>query len=278
MQDTFTEQRYIDEMDRSQYLLEYRQNQELLQNPDSQEEKEKIWRIPAGVDISSKGRRLVGMDPNISDLTLKELIKCDAKLISSEIMNQMLTSDPEDIIKEEFFHGKDIGIAHLSQCILEDLAQTKADLICRYCDDRRLPFVVGAFYINTFLKLNKLSYYIYNASTGYRRVEWRPRRVSVQPKSVVPLNQRELKKYYYAGKRKPGNIPNCPECGSQARLLRVGFRGKQVHVCCTDESGKCRWYMGTEPADTEAAALKKWRETCAMILRNTKKEADGLRT
>ena len=58
MQDTFTEQRYIDEMDRSQYLLEYRQNQELLQNPDSQEEKEKIWRIPAGVDISSKGRRI----------------------------------------------------------------------------------------------------------------------------------------------------------------------------------------------------------------------------
>ena len=57
MENTFTEQQYIDEMDSSQYLPEYRRNQELLQNSDSQEEKEKIWRIPAGVDISSKGRR-----------------------------------------------------------------------------------------------------------------------------------------------------------------------------------------------------------------------------
>ena len=43
------------------------------------------------------------MDPNITNETLKELIKSDAKLISNETMQQILSKTPTEIIDEEFF-------------------------------------------------------------------------------------------------------------------------------------------------------------------------------
>ena len=43
------------------------------------------------------------MDPNITNETLKELIKSDAKLISNETMQQILSMTPTEIIDEEFF-------------------------------------------------------------------------------------------------------------------------------------------------------------------------------
>ena len=262
----------VEEIERSDYLPAYRQDQSFLNNPEFQETRTKPWRVPATVDTTPQGRRIIGMDPNITNETLKELIKSDAKLISNETMQQILSKTPTEIIDEEFFHGHRAGVAHLSQCILEDLTQTKADLIARYSDDRRLPFVVGAFYLNTYLKVYKLSYFTYNTFEGYKQVEWKPRKVFIQPMAVLPLKKREMKKYYRATKRHPSKIPKCPECGSPARILRVGYRGKQVHVCCTDETGNCKWFLGTEPVDSETEAARQWRAICAEIRKEKVKQ------
>ena len=108
--------------------------------------------LPTQVAITSEGRKIVGLDPNIAEHTMKELLRTEAKLLSDELLEQLTTWTPEEIIKNAFFERKETGLAHLSQCIKENLLQTKADLICRYSNDRRIPFVVGAYYLYLYTK------------------------------------------------------------------------------------------------------------------------------
>ena len=81
----------------------YRQDQAFLNNPEFQETRTKPWRVPPTVDTTPQGRRIISTDPNITNETLKELIKSDAKLISNETMQQILSKTPTEIIDEEFF-------------------------------------------------------------------------------------------------------------------------------------------------------------------------------
>lgn len=224
-----------------------------------------LWPLPSNTVITSKGRRIVGRDPNISSPTLKSLMVSDSKYLSDALRERLSSSTAEQIAEEEFWSYNGVGASHLSQCIKANLNQTMADLIADYSDDRRLPFVVGAIYIDAFRKTHKLFYYSFYPHDGYIMTEWKPKQVYIQPKTALPPRKHDFKKYYRISKVISDEIMPCPICGSPAKLYRVGFRGKDSQVCCTDPNEECRYFMGLGSYSTEMEALQKWNEMCRGI-------------
>lgn len=221
-----------------------------------------LWPLPANAVITSKGRRIAGRDPNISSPTLKSLMISDSKYISDSLRRRLATSSPEQIADEEFMAFNGLGVTHLSQCIQADLNQTLADLIAVYSDDRRLPFVVGALYIEAYMKCHKLFYYSFYPRDGYLMTEWKPKKIYIQPKTALPPKKHDFKKYYRVNKPITDEILPCPLCGSSARLYRVGFRGKDSQVCCTNSDGNCRLFINTDIFNTENEAIITWNRMC----------------
>ena len=219
--------------------------------------------IPIYKDVSP----LVGYDSqlnghNISSATLKSLLVSESAYIPESLRDRLLTSTPRQIAQEEFIDTFELGATHLALCIEQDLAQTKADLIANYSDDRRLPFVVGAIYIDAYLRYFKPFYYCFYPQDGYLRTEWKPRKIYMQPKNKLPPEKHEFKKYYKVGKSPVADIMPCPACGRPARLLRAGVRGKESQVCCTDPTEQCNWFLGHGIFNNEAEAIRIWNEMC----------------
>ena len=137
-----------------------------------------------------------------------------------------------------------------------------AHLVAVYSDDRRLPFVVGALYIDAYIKYHKLFYYRLYPKDGYLMTEWKPMKVYIQPKTAIPPKKHDFKKYYRVGNPITDMIMPCPVCGSPARLFRVGFRGKDAEICCTDPSGECQWFLGAGIYPRESEAVNAWNNYC----------------
>lgn len=220
------------------------------------------WPLPRNTVITLKGRKIVGRDPNISSPTLEALIISESKYISESLRERLRTGSMKQIAQEEFLSLHELGVTHLAQCIKENLSQTMADLVATYSDDRRLPFVVGAIYINAFIKSYKLFYYSNYSIEGCLKTEWKPKRVYIQPQNKLPPEKHELKKYFKTNKPVIEEILPCPVCGSPARSFRVGFRGRDFQVCCTDPEGKCKWFMGAEISSNENDAIRSWNNRC----------------
>ena len=153
-----------------------------------------LWPLPANAVITSKGRRIVGRDPNISSPTLKSLMISDSRYISDSLRRRLASSTLEQIAKEEFIDFNGLGTTHLSQCIKPNLNQTLADLIAEYSDDRRLPFVVGAIYIDAYMKFHRLFYYSFYPLDGYLTTEWKPKKIYIQHKTAIPPKKHDFKK------------------------------------------------------------------------------------
>lgn len=240
------------------WVLAYKQS--TIENPEYCEFSDHPWKIPDNSSITAKGRRLVSVDPNITSSTLSALLRSEASFFTKPEYKHFLNDSPTSIIMNEFAHGHMLGYAHVAQCISENFDQTKADLIARYSIDRRIPFVVGALLIDTLMQTEPLYYFKYHPGSGYKRVLWEPKKIYIKPQTVYPLQKRELKKYYTAPKTKPAEPQRCPACGSKTRILRVGYRGKKYHVCCTKRS--CKWFLGSTPKNSEAEALAEWDRIC----------------
>ena len=217
-----------------------------------------LWPLPANAVITSKGRRIVGRDPNISSPTLKSLMISDSRYISDSLRRRLASSTLEQIAKEEFIDFNGLGTTHLSQCIKPNLNQTLADLIAEYSDDRRLPFVVGAIYIDAYMKFHRLFYYSFYPLDGYLTTEWKPKKIYIQPKTAIPPKKHDFKKYYRVNKPVTDEILPCPLCGSPARLFRAGFRGKDSQVCCTNADGNCKLFINAEIFESEIEAIRSW--------------------
>ena len=247
----------------SDFELNYRGREANLQDEQDEETGASLlWPLPSNAVITSKGRKIVGRDPNISSPTLKSLIISDSKYISEPLRERLATSSTGQIAEEEFMAHNEIGATHLSQCIKSNLNQTMADLIADYSDDRRLPFVVGALYISAFMQGHKLFYYSFYPRDGYVMTEWEPKKIYIQPKATLPPRKHDFKKYYRSNKPLTDEIMPCPVCGSPARLYRVGFRGKDCHVCCTSPDSQCKWYFGTGYFSSETEAVINWNKIC----------------
>lgn len=245
------------------FIPNYRGGQTL---PDESEPDERAsilqWPLPSYTVITTKGRRIVGRDPNISSSTLGDLIISDSDYIPVSLHEKLKAGALDQIAQEQFLSLRELGVTHLSQCIKENLNQTMADLIAVYSDDRRLPFVVGAIYIEAYVKYYKLFYYSFYSSEGYLKTEWKPKKVYIQPKNKIPPKKHDFKKYYRVNNELLEEISACPACGSPARLFRVGFRGKESRICCTNLNESCKWFMGADIFSNEAEAIKEWNDMC----------------
>ena len=112
------------------------------------------------------------------------------------------------------------------------------------------------------MKYYKLFYYSFYSSEGYLKTEWKPKKVYIQPKNKIPPKKHDFKKYYRVNNELLEEISACPACGSPARLFRVGFRGKESRICCTNLNESCKWFMGADIFSNEAEAIKEWNDMC----------------
>lgn len=265
MDDIHEELKKLDSITDLDFVMNFRDRPVLVTNNGEDETyNSMLWQLPGNSVITTKGRKIVGRDPNISSSTLRALMVSESRYLSDSFQKRLQTTDPKQLAEEEFMEMRELGATHLALCIEQDLKQTKADLIANYCDDRRLPFVIGAIYVDAYMKFFKPFYYSFYPKEGYMRTEWKPRRIYIQPKPKLPPEKHEFKKYYRVGKQPEDTILPCPICGNPARLYRVGFRGKESQVCCTDPSEKCKWYFGTGAYCKESDAIHAWNEMCSL--------------
>ncbi len=246
-------------------LLQGQGSMSQLQMETPQNKKKEVcdWRLKANVPITGVGKNLVTSDPNISNDTLKKLIITERKYLTPEIREMFLTKSKKQIFEEVFLSCGEIGICHVSLLIKDDLDQCKADLIAGYCDDRRLPFIVGALYLDAYISTRPLLYIEHTLVDNYQEIEWEPKQIYVVPKTVMPpKKKKDFKKYYDISKVDIPELTDCPVCGSEAELMRTGQRNRYWHVCCTDPNCECRNYLGLKQRATVEEAVKEWEEYC----------------
>ena len=105
-------------------------------------------------------------------------------------------------------------------------------------------------------------YYSFYPHDGYIMTEWKPKQVYIQPKAVLPPKKHDFKKYYRVNRPIAEEIMPCPICGSPAKLYRVGFRGKDSQVCCTNLDGGCKLILNKDAFENEHDAVLFWNEMC----------------
>ena len=125
--------------------------------------------LPKNANISRKGRHLIEHEPNVEDDTLAALIELDRERIPENISKRLKGLSKAETANYAFCERGEIGLTHLSMCISEDKDQSLAELIARYAEERRIPFVLGAIYIKALISQRDLFYY--NISyDGYKKV------------------------------------------------------------------------------------------------------------
>ena len=241
---------------------------------DEQEnQKEKTtWTYNSAAQITEKGKAVVESDPNMEPETFRKLMMTESELISEDIKEYIASHTKKELTMQEFFTYKNVGQAHLSQCVKQNIGKTMADLICTYSEERRIPFIVGAIYIDAFKSCHPLFYYMYSSSYGFRQVGWKPENLYIAPISTMPPvhKAKDFKKYYDPGEAPKYTLPNCPICNSPATMLRAGIRNRLWHVCCTDPQKACEMFCGLEAVDSEKKAAQDWIDFC----QNTEKGED----
>ena len=225
---------------------------------------ENQWTLPPSTDISKEGRRVVERDPNVTNETLNALVKVEWERLSDHDRDIISNLSKEEIADKMFFQHGEMGLAHVSQCILDDKDQSVGDLIASYAEDRRISYVMAAVYINALMSVSALYYYAYSPSKGYRKVRWEPMSLYVPPEVDLP----PIKKKRRIRKKSLTSIPEqrvyplyaCPVCGSPAKLYRCGKNSRLWHACCDDEERQCINYPGRPPLKTEKMAMLDWNQ------------------
>ncbi len=224
----------------------------------------KAWGLPKNSIISDAGRLIVENEPNITDETLNLLIETDWALIKDEDRNDILALSKKELALKVFYENSEIGLAHVAQCIKDDLNQPLGELIGRYSYERRIPYLQGAIYIKALTEVQKLFYYTYSPDAGYRRVVWTPVEAYIPPAVIAPPEKKKRR----IRKKPLTSIPEsptfelyaCPICSHPARLFRCGKNSRLWHVCCMDPQRECDNFAGLAPSKTEKQAAIAWNE------------------
>ena len=79
---------------------------------------------------------------------------------------------------------------------------------------------------------------------------------------MPPQKKKDFKKYYDAFHEFASEIPNCPLCGSAAKMYRTGMQNRFWHVCGSDPKAACPNYWGMPPRDDDRDAANDWIDYC----------------
>ena len=259
-----TEEVRLERMYKEDYLRSYASKATALYQGDDVSEKPlEEWKFYKSPIMTAKGKRIVCDDPNISNDTLEKLIVTEHEYLSGKENSWLLSKSKQEIFDEVFLSMREVGLAHMSQCITDNINQCKAELITRYCDDKRLPFIVGALYLDAYMASEHLFYYRRSMHQGYIREPWSPKLIYLAPRTTMPpQKKKDFKKYYDAFHEFASEIPNCPLCGSAAKMYRTGMQNRFWHVCCSDPKAACPNYWGMPPRDDDRDAANDWIDYC----------------
>lgn len=141
-------------------------------------------------DISPVGITYVQTDPNLTDETMKALLRSDMDKLSFDQIQEVSCTTKKELIQKTFYDNNDTGFVHLAQCIQDDLSQDMATLVATFSSEKNIPFLLGAIYIKAMIEDQKTLYYIKRTEKGYVEVPWLPKKtvgVMKQVKAVTPL-------------------------------------------------------------------------------------------
>ena len=111
--------------------------------------------------LSKEGKKIVAKDPNLSDDTLKKLLALQGGNLKDVQFNFGLPNWGE---------ANDAGCALLSCCIKDNYNSTWAELVGRYADMRRKPFLEIALGLKQYHAQYGLAYY----NNSHELVPWEP--------------------------------------------------------------------------------------------------------
>lgn len=232
------------------------------------------WSLPKGTDISPAGRLIVEAEPNLEPETFELLLRYDMDRLSEEDKVLFAEKSKKEIVEKVFAASHDIGFAHLSQCIKENLKQPVAELVARYSIERRIPFLLGAIYILALMETQPLYYFENRINYGVRRIRWKPISAYVPPPYYNPPFKRPIrnrkKPYITIPTETVYEVADCPYCGSRGVLRRIGPNMKKWYGCCSND--QCELFKGLTGVKTERIAAKEWNDFAAQAAIHRKAE------
>lgn len=220
------------------------------------------WPYKFESKITTAGKKIVSMDPNLDRSTLARLLETEAGLIGKSELKRLKEEDKKKITEEEFHDNNETGFAHLSLCIRGHLTGCMAELVDEYSDDRGIPFALGAMYIHALIQTEGLKYIKFYPEHGYYELRWAPVEINVIPKSALPphIRKRLADPVFDGPQETEYTLSPCPICGSPATMLKTGRANSKWHVCCTDKSNQCFLLLGLphHESTSEYSAAKAW--------------------
>ena len=242
------------------------------------------WSLPQNLKITPEGRLCAEAEPNLEEETVRTLMQTEADFLSKEQKEFANFTSEEDIVRTVFDAHEGIAMAHLTQCIRENKRQSYAELVGRFSEEKKIPFIMGVIYIRALEKARGL-FYFDNSPRGFRRVRWAPVSAYVPPDTVNPpekkLRRERKKPVQHPSQDLKYRILNCPRCGNPGQLVRCGKEGLFWQVCCTDPTCKCKNFAGAadvEYSKTEKSAVTAWNSYVEAYLEKKhkkKKQKEG---
>lgn len=234
--------------------------------PDNTESSEdywnETWKFKTKSRITKKGKQIVRADPNVGKDSLKRLMMSEEQYLSTGKGLKLTSRTKQEIYRDEFLSNNETGLAHLAQCIRDNPEQCKADLISTYSEDRNIPFIIGALYLDALLENDSLYSFELKSNLGYVRVQWEPTVFYTNMRLTKPPRKKMHTLKYYDPPIKEYHIPDCPVCGNPAKMCRTGLKNRLWQVCCTDPEGKCENFLRNCQFSREYAALQEWCSYC----------------
>lgn len=179
-------------MDDAKNLIQERETEQMSSGPGtgkkkrksgSRERKHKLLYASAYLDLSPNilsdaGKKIVEKDPNLSEDTLKKLLA---------LQGGCLCDVPFHFGLQGWGENNDAGCALLSSCIKDNFQSTWAELVGRYADMRRRPFLEIAIGLKQYDHEYGLAYY----NEDHELVPWKPYIVDMDSGELTQEEQAE---------------------------------------------------------------------------------------
>ena len=220
------------------------------------------WKFKTKSRITKKGKEIVRSDPNMEKETLEKLLVTEEKFLKTGRGAALSSRTKLEIYNDEFLAYHELGLTHLAQCIRDNPEQCMADLVSSYSEDRSIPFIIGAIYLDALIANDKLYSYELRSKQGYVRVQWEPTIFYTALKRTKPPKKKKHTLRYYDPPLKKYDLHNCPVCGSPAKMCRTGQQNRLWQVCCTDPNEKCENFLRNCQFEKEFVAVKEWSRYC----------------
>lgn len=222
--------------------------------------------LPSATDISKEGACLVEDDLDLTQETMDKLYELEADKIDEQLLANLMKMPPSKIAEDVFMSDSQTGMLHLALCIGDNINQTLAQLVALYANERRIPFYLGALYVQAYIKSGLPLFYVRKTADGYERIPWAPNSKLAGYESVMPPPKKSTVQAMLDEsqvKRTAVDIPVCPHCGSRMVITCCDIANNLFWAKCTQEARTCELTDGLMPPATFEKAVENFKEYCS---------------